>query len=337
MGRKLETRIVGHEYAGIPTAVFILFLSIFTFAYSPTHDSLYFFYQRTVYLDNPLMDGAWFSNPSSIADVAEPTAFTVNTTPLGDRYTIASVRFFFPTAAHFTAGLGITGASDDIPDASFQATEGGTTYQGHFLFSRPSFETGIAVKVPYIGSLGLLQSFGMEVVPGDIGSGDRFFIWGNGFGWLSPELLSIISFTLSTFSVGPFPFSTKWEHCAKIGTIVQYNEDLLRAAIEYSFSLNDRFILLRKKYEMHGYEVMKILISARIYNILGILAGYSSDTPLRSDNGPTVHLGLEMRKSHYYPFFGGYEVGVSTTNFPAVIHRVWFGYRFVKKKHEDRR
>ena len=321
-----------------PSAAFFFVIFALVNSFAQTQDSVYYFYQRTVYLDNPLMDGAWYSNPSSISTINKPEAFTVNAGTLGRRYTISSVRFFFPIVPSCAAGVGISGASNALQDASFQATEQGTTYQSNFSFTRPSFEAGIAIQLPFDYRWGLLESYGIEndsFYNG--GNTQNYFIWGNGLGLTTPEVAHLLSFSFSTFSVGHFQPIAWWENDAKLGMILNYHEDLIRAAAEYSFSLADRFILFRNANVAHGYEVFKVLLSARILKIIGVLAGYSSDTPILSDNGKSVHLGLELRKTDFYSFFGGYDVGISVTEFPQIIHRIWFGYQFGLKNSTSKK
>ena len=75
----------------------------------PAADSLPFFYQRTIYLENLLTEGDWWANPSRISPIDKTTIFTSNVGLLGGRYSISSVRIIFPLNPQLNAGLGITG------------------------------------------------------------------------------------------------------------------------------------------------------------------------------------------------------------------------------------
>ncbi len=105
------------------------------------NDSLYFLYQRTTYLENLNTPGGWWANPALTGEVSFPAGYTINVTPLGNSYTLASVKYVFPFLNHFGGGIGIMGTGI-APDQSTQFSSTGATYNSHFTFSNPSFQPG---------------------------------------------------------------------------------------------------------------------------------------------------------------------------------------------------
>ncbi len=85
----------------------------------------------------------------------------------------------------------------------------------------------------------------------------------------------------------------------------------------------------------YDYEVFKTMVSIRFYKIAGFLAGFSTDfgqfSGMGSGNGNCIHAGLELRPMDTYPFYGGYDLGASTTWPGLFVHRIWIGYRFLRK------
>ena len=73
-------------------------------------DSLYFLFQRSTYLENLCMPAAWWANPALVAEITEKTAMTVNVTPLGNVFTIASAKYCAPLGARGGWGVGLMGA-----------------------------------------------------------------------------------------------------------------------------------------------------------------------------------------------------------------------------------
>jgi hypothetical protein len=114
------------------------------------NDSLYFLYQRSTYLENLTLIGGWWANPALIGEITTPTAYTINVSPLGYVYTLASVKYLFPFLNNFAGGVGIMGTGI-APSQSGQVTNGGATYQSNFSFTNPSFQLGLGGRLPRLG------------------------------------------------------------------------------------------------------------------------------------------------------------------------------------------
>ena len=297
------------------------------------YEDVFFFYERTVYLEHLLMPGAWWANPALPAELEHSTLQTINASPLGDRYTISSVRFFRPLLPVLTVGMGILGVGED-QTGSLSADPEGVSYRSSFFFSRPSVQTGAAVAVPYAGRAGVGVSFGAERISTGIDHMRTFPTLGMGAGWLSPKIAGMVDFSASVFLLGHFLSDPYWNRDAKLGLRLQLPDELVRIAVEYSFPFEGGF-RFRTPRRPWTYEVLKAVVSVRIYRALGVVAGFSSDFHSADDpvyypyfNGDCLHGGLELAKSDLYPFFGGYEVGVSVDGRWNVIHHVWVGMQF---------
>jgi hypothetical protein len=91
-------------------AVFFLSAGMSPAAGQSPPPTLYYLYQRTIYLENLTMNGAWWANPALTGEIAEKTASTIDVTPIGLRqFTIVSAKFLFPFGKIFGAGIGIMG------------------------------------------------------------------------------------------------------------------------------------------------------------------------------------------------------------------------------------
>ena len=163
----------------------------------------------------------------------------------------------------------------------------------------------------------------------------RFF-WGYGLGWISPALLKTFSFAFSTLSVYNVQFLWLWENCAKAGILFNVKDSAVLGSIEYGFSLNaPAGALFNNRDNAPQYEVLKGTVSIKFRSIAGFILGYSLDTKNGSDNGATYHAGVELRRSLVYPCYGGYEMGISTTNSSnsaSIIHRFWVGFNLKQSK-----
>jgi hypothetical protein len=301
-------------------------------------DSIYYFYERTLYLEDLTQVGSWWSNPSKIASIRTPCVFTSNTGLLGGKYSLSSIRILFPVQRAITAGFGLTGAGTKEV-RSFSGNSSGATASGNFNFSRPSIEGGISYHHDIGGTVGGLLMTGTEsTMPDFEGIRKYYFILGAGFGYLSPLLADAFQLSLSTISVCHFQVDTWWDHGAKTGAYLNIGDGFVIGSFEYGFSLLNAFAFLRNQRTAYSYEVFKGTISTRFRSIAGFILGCSSDTKNQRDNGPTFHGGLELRPSEIYPFWGGYEIGVSpwssrhqtTSAVITVIHRFWIGYNFKK-------
>ena len=291
------------------------------------NDSLYFLFQRSTYLENLWMPGAWWANPATTAEIEKKTALTVNVTPLGNVYTIASAKYLAPAGKIFGWGIGLMGAGIS-PDPSLQATNGNAQYSSKFSFSNPSLQCAFGAKIPALGSVGFLGDFGAELLPDFQGSQSNYFTMGIGLGVLTPYALDLLSFSVSSMSRGHFWIQNFWDHDGKLGLRLKTSDSLLLGSLEYTVSFASGSIKYIGNSPAYYYQVVKGLVSLKAYAILGILAGYSRDLGIYSDNGTLLHGGIELRQSSVYPFFGGYEIGVSLTHSALLVHRLWLAYCF---------
>jgi hypothetical protein len=297
-------------------------------------DGLYFFYQRTVYLENLCQPGAWWANPALLSPIDKITVFTSNTGLIGRQYIISAARIVLPVKPNLNIGFGATGTGSN-EGRSLSAGNEGTRYSSNFSFNLPSLEGGISYVPPVGGNAGALIITGTEPVPDSSNPGLNtvYFFWGIGVGWISPAVMNTVRFSLSTLSVCHVQFETWWDNCAKAGLQINANNGKVLGSLEYGFSLfNGPVTFFRNPSNFHGYEVLKAGVSIKMMDIAGVLLGYSNDTPPNYfDNGATYHAGVELRRSEIYPYYGGYEMGISTSRHVSIIHRIWIGYGFVKK------
>ncbi|MGA2506902.1 MAG: hypothetical protein ABSF80_05440 [Chitinispirillaceae bacterium] len=302
----------------------------------PNIDGLYFFYQRTIYLENLCQPAAWWANPSLLSPIDKVTVFTSNAGLIGRQYTISSVRVALPINQKMDIGFGVTGTGT-TEGSSLSAGNGGAQYSSNFNFNLPSLEAGASYTPPVGGNIGALFITGTESVPDPSNSGLNtvYFFWGFGAGWLSPSVMNTVKFSISTISVYHSQFITWWDNCAKTGILINAKDGGLIGSLEYGFSLfNGPVSFFQNKSNFHGYETIKGCISLKMMGIAGILLGYSNDSPPANaidNNGATYHAGIELRRSTIYPYYGGYEFGISTAHSISIIHRIWIGYSFIKK------
>jgi hypothetical protein len=295
------------------------------------NDSLYFLFQRSTYLENLLMPGAWWANPAVVAELDKKTALITNVTPLGYTYTIASARYAAPVAGRFGWGIGILGAGiNPNPDGSLQANNTGAQYNSHVSFSNPSIQIGAAAKGPEGLNIGVLFDFGAELLPDGGGGQANYATLGFGIGATTPYFFDKVSFALSTMSTGHYWIQSFWDHDGKAGMRFRSPDSLIMGSLEYTFSLASGEIQYIYNSPSTYYQVVKGLASLKILSIVGALFGYSQDLGILSENGTMIHIGAELRKSAVYPFFGGYEIGIATTQRTRdlLIHRLWLGYCF---------
>jgi len=293
------------------------------------NDSLYFLFQRSTYLEQLTMPGAWWANPALITEIDAKTVMSVNVTPLGNIYTLASAKYILPVTSTFSAGVGILGAGIS-PGGSLQAGQSGVSYQSRSTFSNPSVQLAVGLKLPWGGALGVLGDVGAELLPDGYGGQSNFPIAGFGLGILSPWLFNHLSLSLSSMSTGHFWQQTYWNYDGKAGVRYKTADSLLIGSLEYTFSLFKDTISWLYQSDNHSYQVVKGMVSFKVYSIAGILLGYSSDLGNLSDNGNLLHLGAELRQSNVYPYFGGYEMGIALSSIHRnlLVHHFWVGYAF---------
>jgi hypothetical protein len=301
-------------------------------------DSLPFFYQRTAYLENLFQPAAWWANPALISGINKTTLFTPNVGLLGGKYAISSIRIIVPVKNALNAGFGVTGSSTR-ERRGFSGSQSSGQLTSNYHFSRPSLEAGASLALPKAGTAGALMVTGTESIAQQIDSGlaQYYFFWGGGFGYLSPALLKTVQFSFSTMSICHFQAYAWWDNEAKAGIVVNVKQGLVLGSAEYAYSLDSRGGFWDS---VNNYEVIKADVSIRFRAIAGLLLGFSSDTRNFRDNGSTFHTGVELRRSELYPYWGGYEIGVSpfssrlesSNSRISLIHHFWVGYSFIKKQ-----
>jgi hypothetical protein len=291
--------------------------------------NLYYLYQRTTYLENLTMNGAWWANPALTGEITEKTASTVDITPLGlYQFTIISAKYLFPFGRNFGAGIGIMGEGvGPSQGQSTQVTDAGATYSSHFSFSNPSFQCGLGMHLKNVGSAGLLFNIGEELLPQGDGTSYNYPVMGLGAGVLTPFFFNTLSLSLTAMATWHFWQQEYLDYDGKAGCRFRILDDFILGSLEYTFSFKSGFI--ESFYTTSSYyQVGKGLISIRFYKIAGLLLGYSSDFGGFKDMGGALHAGLELRHSDDYPYFGGYELAVGTNQRLTFTHQVWVGYCF---------
>jgi hypothetical protein len=289
--------------------------------------NLPYLYQRTTYLENLTMNGAWWANPALTGEITEKTASTVDITPLGlYQFTIVSAKYLFPFGGNFGAGLGIMGEGmGQSQNQTTQVTGNGATLTSNFSFSNPSFQCGLGMHFKNVGSAGLLFNVGQELLPLGDGTSYNFPLMGLGVGALTPYFFNTISLSFTTMATWRFWQQEYLDYDGKAGFRFRVLDDFILGSLEYSFSFNSSESFYSSAYH---YRVVKSLLSIRIYKIAGLLIGYSSDFGGFKDMGPTLHAGLELRHSDVYPYFGGYELALGTNQRILITHQIWVGYCF---------
>lgn len=290
-------------------------------------------FERTLYLEGLTAPLAWWANPALTAGIEQPHLLTVNVSPVGDWYTISSVRFALPVHERLALGVGVAGAGPD-QTGSFQVTNSGATYESRFIFSRPSFQLAAASTLPYAGSLGILLTAGIEEVPVGAEQLESYGLFGVGLGWLSPSLYGIQG-SIAALWVGHFQYVTFWDGDIKIGIRATLPEELLRMSIEYTRALPQS---LRRPDPSQSweYEALKAIVALRAGSVIDVYSGLSTDfEDYDGHNGTCVHVGAGLRKSDVNPFLGGYELGVSVDGRWHVLHRFWIGYAIPPREPSD--
>ena len=312
-------------------AALSLICALFAGATEAANDSLYFLYQRTAYLENLWTPGGWWANPALTGEIDVPSAYTINATPLGYRYTLASVKYLFPFLGRFGAGFGLMGTGiSQSEQQTGQATSSGVSYNSQFTFSNPSCQIALGGNLPKFGSAGILIDIGAEMLPDGYGGSSNFLVTRGGLGILTPFFFNCVS--LSATAMATFTF---WQQMyidgnSKLGLRLKLFDDLLNGSAEYTLTLKSGESFYTSS--GYNYEVFKTMVSLKIYKIFGFLLGYSTDFGYFSDIGNCIHTGLELRPMNDNPLFAGYDLGISTTYPGLLIHRLWIGYRFLPKK-----
>ena len=298
---------------------------------SAVNDSLYFLFQRSTYLESVTMPCAWWANPAILAETDRKTALTATVLPLGGVYTIASVRYCAPAYNTFSWGIGLLGAGiNRNPDGSLTASNSGAQYRSSVSLSNPSLQGGVAGKLPGDILAGILFDAGLELLPDGSGGQANFITLGMGIGAMTPYIANMVSIGLSYMPQIHFWYHSYWDHDGKACLRIKSSDSLIMGSLEYTFSRASGAIKHFYNSTSAYYQVVKGLASIKTMGILGALAGFSQDLGILSDNGPMIHLGIEIRQSMLYPYFGGYEIGIGTTqrHRNLIVHRLWVGYCF---------
>jgi len=280
------------------------------------------------------IDG-WWANPALIGEIPEKLASTVNVTPLADQFTIVSAKYCFPIGNFLGAGIGIMGNTGLNADNTQHAdvTNSGLTFNSHYNFSNPGIQCAIGIRNKFLGSAGLLVNIGAEMLPDGNGTESNFLLTGAGIGILTPYFLNTLSLSMTTFATWHFWGEYVYmDNDGKIGLRFKILDDFILGSLEQTFSYKSN-IMPSFYTTISYYQVFKGLLSFRFYKIAGFLAGFGTDHGDQNSPhlGNTLHVGLELRPSNVYPYFGGYELGISTTVTNVIIHRVWVGYKFLNQ------
>jgi hypothetical protein len=288
----------------------------------------YYLYQRTTYLENLAMNGAWWANPALTGEINEKTGSTVDITPLGQfQFTIVSAKYLFPFGRIFGAGFGIMGEGfNQSQNQSTQVSNSQVTVTSHFSFSNPSLQFGLGMHLDNIGSAGILLSAGQELIPLGDGTSYNYPVMSLGAGILTPYFLNSLSLSITAMATWHFWQQEYLDYDGKAGARFKILDDFILGSLEYSFSFKSGVI--ESFYTTSNYyQVAKGLISIKIYKIAGALLGYSTDFGFK-DMGGTLHVGLELRHSSDYPYFAGYELALGTYQQVYITHQIWVGYCF---------
>lgn len=294
----------------------------------------YFLYQRTIYLENALMPGAWWANPASTAEIEKKTAQTVDVTPLGNVLTMASAKFLMPVASRFGVGIGIMGVGRGYSsNQNLSAGNSGATFQSRYSFFNPAMQLSGAVKIKQGGGIGLLFNIGAEQLPNAMDLGptySNYLTMGFGAGFLSPWFLDRVSIGFSVMSTGHFWIQDYWDNDGKLTLRFRSIDSLITGYVESTFSLFGGNMVWIGNSPSNYYEVIKAMISLRFMGILGFLLGYSDDLLNGEANGKCAHIGLELKQSTLSRYYGGYEIGIalSQRQRDLFVHRLWVGYDF---------
>jgi hypothetical protein len=294
----------------------------------------YFLYQRSTYLENVLLPGAWWANPASTAEIERKTVQTVNVTPLGNVLTIASAKFLMPVFSRFGVGIGIMGAGQgNSSNQNLNASGSGATFQSQYSFFNPSMQLSGAAKFKQGGGIGLLFNIGAEQLPSSMDFGptySNYLTMGFGAGFLTPWFFDRISIGLSGMSTGHFWIQNYWDYDGKLAVRFRRADSLLTGYVESTFSSFGGKLVWIGNSPSNYYEVIKAMASLRFMGILGFLFGYSDDLLNGEANGQCAHVGLELKQSNVSPYYGGYEIGIALAQLhrDLFVHRLWVGYNF---------
>lgn len=301
---------------------------------APEHT--YFVYQRTLYLENLLIDGSWWANPALLALVDSPQFQGSNVTPIGGRFVLASARVLFEIPFDIRAGIGFLGSGPyQNGSSNTSARNSGFTTSGSFLFSEPNIQFGVGRDFGALGGLGTLLAIGWETVGSVSTETRRHAVFNFGIGYLSPALFGMLRGSFSVFGTMHTFGGPDWLLDGKVGCIAETSDHTIRGTTELTVSLApDPKLPLTPQFD--NYNVFKTLWSIRVMGDMAGLIGLSTDLAgfkdhligQGEDNGNVIHLGAEIRPIGSRALYGGYELGISTTWSAHILHRLWFGFRF---------
>jgi hypothetical protein len=243
----------------------------------------------------------------------------------------------FPVLPRLNAGFGLTGAASGA-GAGGTGTNSGFSYQSYFNFTRPSIEGGLSYAPQFGGAIGAMllsgtKSYVPQYAGPDTNMRNLAIFWGLSAGWISPPLFKTVSLSLAMLSIENFDVVTWWEHCAKVGLVFTVFDSTVLGSLEYGFATDSvSGSLFNNPNNTNNYEAIKGTVSIRFRKIAGFILGYSTDTRNLSYNGHTYHVGVELRKSDIYPYYGGYEMALSTADPISVFHQIWLGFNIKKSQ-----
>jgi hypothetical protein len=187
---------------------------------------------------------------------------------------------------------------------------------------------GIGGNIPKIGSAGILVDLGAEMLPDGFGGSSNFLVARSGLGILSPYFFNCVSASATGMATFHFWDKVYMDGNAKLGLRMKLIDNTITGSAEYTLTLKSGAMQSFYASSSNDYEVFKTMVSIRVFQVAGFLLGYSTDFGYFSDIGNCIHTGLEIRQMNEFPFFGGYDLGISTTWQGLLIHRLWIGYRF---------
>jgi hypothetical protein len=235
-----------------------------------------FLFQRAIYLDHLTMDGGWWANPAIPADLNAPFLHTANVLPLGDSLLISGVRMFLPVTDRLVAGGGILGAGGyKKGSSSSSAGSGGFTHTSSFAFERPRIQLGAAMRIPFVGSAGILGTIGSDLKSTGTYS-QKAITPGMGLGWLSPELMNSIQFSYAMMFIHHSLEYSFWENSGKLGIRFSALDSVLQGSFEYTFSFGrfaQGFGVFTQDRDGIGYDALKGLVSFQLYRNLAATGG----------------------------------------------------------------
>jgi hypothetical protein len=240
-----------------------------------------------------------------------------------------------PLNSHLAFGIGVLGAGDYQPgSSSTQATEGGVSYESSFAFERPRFQGVVSARHPRIGAVGIIATIGSDGRSVARDSTKSIASGGICVGLLSPPLYFPLYLSVAFSFIHHELHREFLDRIGKLGVLYRDEKGLVEGSLEYTFDMasDEKRGFGVFTPERSVYDILKVLVSVRVYRTVAALGGFSTDLGEKSDTpyfqGSSLHLGAELRRSSRFPFIGGYDLAFHPGRYWRILHRVWFGYRF---------